>query len=87
MSSSHVDRNLLFGILALQMDFISRDALISAMHAWVLNKQKPLGQILVEQGALAPDALGNRFINLEMVRDGFAWRYVRYDKAGRIHRR
>jgi hypothetical protein len=23
----------------------------------------------------------------EMVRDGFAWRYVRYDKAGRIHRR
>jgi eukaryotic-like serine/threonine-protein kinase len=55
MSSSHVDRNLLFGILALQMDFISRDALIAAMHAWVLNKQKPLGQILLEQGALAPD--------------------------------
>jgi eukaryotic-like serine/threonine-protein kinase len=56
MSSSHVDRNLLFGILALQMDFISRDALIAAMHAWVLDKQKPLGRILLEQGALAPDA-------------------------------
>jgi hypothetical protein len=26
--------------------------------------------------------LSDRFINLEMVRDGFAWRYVRYDKAG-----
>jgi endonuclease YncB( thermonuclease family) len=26
--------------------------------------------------------LGDRFIDLEMVRDGFAWRYVRYDKAG-----
>jgi hypothetical protein len=26
--------------------------------------------------------LGDRFINLEMVRDGFAWRYVRYDKTG-----
>jgi WD40 repeat protein/tRNA A-37 threonylcarbamoyl transferase component Bud32 len=51
------DRNLLFGILALQMDFIQRDALIAAMHAWVLDKAKPLGQILVEQGAL--DA-GNR---------------------------
>jgi endonuclease YncB( thermonuclease family) len=25
---------------------------------------------------------GDRFINMEMVRDGFAWRYVRYDKAG-----
>jgi hypothetical protein len=27
------DRNLQFGILALQMDFIGRDALIAAMHA------------------------------------------------------
>jgi hypothetical protein len=36
------DRNLLFGILALQMDFISRDALIAAMNAWVLDKAKPL---------------------------------------------
>jgi hypothetical protein len=44
------DRNLLFGILALQMDFISRYALIAAMHAWVTDKAKPLGQILVEQG-------------------------------------
>ena len=32
------DRNLLFGILALQMDFISRDTLIEAMNAWVLDK-------------------------------------------------
>jgi WD40 repeat protein/serine/threonine protein kinase len=46
------DRNLLFGILALQMDFVGRDALIAAMHAWVLDKSKPLGQILVEQQAL-----------------------------------
>src|SRR5262249_53640030 len=46
---------LLFGILALQMDFISRDALIAAMNAWVLHKHRPLGQILVSQGALAPE--------------------------------
>jgi hypothetical protein len=52
MSSS--DRNLLFGILALQMDFISRDALIDAMYTWVKDKAKPLGQILVEQGHLSP---------------------------------
>src|SRR5438128_12670214 len=50
------DRNLLFGILALQMDFIGRDALVTAMNAWVLDKAKPLGQILVAQGALAADA-------------------------------
>src|ERR1700737_4409437 len=56
--SSHfptADRNLLFGILALQMDFIGRDALVKAMHAWVLDKAKPLGRILLEQGALTDD--------------------------------
>jgi tetratricopeptide (TPR) repeat protein len=48
------DRNLLFGILAVQMDFVSRDALIAAMNAWVLNKHKPLGELLQENGALTP---------------------------------
>ena len=52
---SHADRNLLFGILALQMDFIGRDVLIAAMHTWVLDKAKSLGQILTEQNALRAD--------------------------------
>jgi hypothetical protein len=51
------DRNLLFGILALQMNFMSRDALIQAMHAWVLDKTKSLGQLLLQQSALRPDTL------------------------------
>jgi WD40 repeat protein/serine/threonine protein kinase len=51
---THVDRNLLFGILAVQMDFVGRDALIAAMHAWLLERSKPLGRILVEQQALSP---------------------------------
>jgi serine/threonine-protein kinase len=55
MSEPSADRNLLFGILALQMDFISRDALIAAMHAWVLDKSRSLAQILHEQGALRAD--------------------------------
>src|SRR5437764_14681078 len=49
---SVADRNLLFGIMALQMDFINRDALIAAMNAWVLDKSKSLGHILGAQGAL-----------------------------------
>src|SRR4051794_12777044 len=53
-SRANADRNLLFGILALQMDFIPRDALIAAMNAWVLDKRKTLGQILVAQRALDP---------------------------------
>ena len=55
MATPNADRNLLFGILALQMDFISREALVAAMNAWVLAKSKSLGQVLTEQGALAPD--------------------------------
>ena len=46
MSPKNSDRNLLFGILALQLDFVSRDALIRAMNAWVLEKSRPLGRIL-----------------------------------------
>src|SRR5437762_5365972 len=52
------DRNLLFGILALQMDFIDRDALIRAMHAWVLDKRKSLGQVFLDQGELSGDRHG-----------------------------
>ena len=51
---SHADRNLLFGILAVQMNFVGRDALIAAMNAWVLEKSQSLGRILVEQQALSP---------------------------------
>jgi hypothetical protein len=54
-SPASADRNLLFGILALQMDFVGKDALLKAMHAWVLDKHKPLGAILVEHGSLAPE--------------------------------
>ncbi|WP_435011015.1 tetratricopeptide repeat protein [Tundrisphaera lichenicola] len=54
MPRRETDRNLLFGILALQMDFINRDALVASMNAWVLQKHRPLGEILVERGDLDP---------------------------------
>src|SRR3954470_14788126 len=56
MSQTPADRNLLFGVLALQMDFITREALIAATSAWVLDKARPLDQILLERGDLARDA-------------------------------
>jgi tetratricopeptide (TPR) repeat protein/tRNA A-37 threonylcarbamoyl transferase component Bud32 len=55
MSHASADYNLLFGILALQMDFVPRDGLIAAMNAWVLDKGKRLGQILREMGHLGED--------------------------------
>jgi serine/threonine-protein kinase len=54
-SGPSADRNLFFGVLALQMDFVSRDGLVAAMHAWVLDKHKPLGQILLERQALTAE--------------------------------
>jgi serine/threonine protein kinase/tetratricopeptide (TPR) repeat protein len=57
-NSSSADRNLLFGILAVQINFIDRDSLVAAMNAWVLDKQKPLGQILLEQQKLTAEQLG-----------------------------
>src|SRR6202166_4451168 len=55
MSQPVADRNLLFGVLALQMDFIKREQLIAAMQAWVFDKSKSLGEILLGHKALAPD--------------------------------
>ncbi len=46
------DRNLLVGILALQLNFVTRDQLVEGMHAWVLDKGKPLGEVFVARGAM-----------------------------------
>jgi eukaryotic-like serine/threonine-protein kinase len=54
VSAALQDRNLLFGIVALQLDFVTRDQLVAAMQAWVLDKKKSLAQLLVERDALTP---------------------------------
>jgi serine/threonine-protein kinase len=48
------DQNLLFGILALQMEFITRERLIAAVSAWIKDKSRALSTVLVEQGDLEP---------------------------------
>ena len=55
--TARADCNLLFGILALQMDFVTRDQLVAGMHAWVLTKGKPLGEILREGARIAAKVL------------------------------
>ncbi len=52
--SRSADRNLLFGLLALQNNFIDRDALIDAFHRWGSDRSKPLDLVLLERGALSP---------------------------------
>src|SRR4051794_40027791 len=58
MARVDADRNLLLGILAQQMDFVTRDALFAAMNAWIIRKDTPLGALLVERGAPSPDGGG-----------------------------
>ncbi len=53
MTSSPSDRDALFGSLALQMEFITQAGLIAALHAWMVQKSKPLSELLVELGHLS----------------------------------
>lgn len=46
------DRNLLVGIIALQLNFVTQDALVDAMNRWVIEKATPLEDILVAEGQL-----------------------------------
>jgi serine/threonine-protein kinase len=48
------DRNLLFGVLALQAGLIGRDQFVQACTLWAARKQTPLAEVLVEQGWLDP---------------------------------
>ena len=48
------DRNLLFGVLALQADLITNDQFAKACALWGAEKDRPLGEILVETEWLTP---------------------------------
>src|SRR5262245_23541195 len=48
-------RNLLFGLLAFQNNFIDRRALLAAFDAWTSDKSLSLGRILIEHDALSTD--------------------------------
>jgi tetratricopeptide (TPR) repeat protein len=47
------DRNLLFGVIALQLDLIDRDGFAEACAAWASHKSTPLADLMVERGWLA----------------------------------
>jgi serine/threonine-protein kinase len=47
------DRNLLFGVLALQAGFLDADQFAEACSAWATRKDKPLAELLVHRGLLS----------------------------------
>lgn len=66
------DRNLLFAIFALHNDFIDREELVEAMNAWLLQKQLPFGQVLVERKKISSEQrdLLERLLDLHVVGHG-----------------
>lgn len=54
MAVPGTDENLLHGLLALQMGYITREALVSAVVAWAEDRSRSLSTILIAQGAIAP---------------------------------
>jgi serine/threonine-protein kinase len=46
------ERNLLFGVLALQRGFLNRDQLVAALTAWAAEPTQSLASILIKRGML-----------------------------------
>jgi hypothetical protein len=53
MEPDRTDTNLLFGILAVKMNFIAKEDLFEAMGVWFLDRHKTLGEILVDRRSLS----------------------------------
>ncbi len=72
MAKADADLDLLFGILAYQVDFLSHDALVGAVTAWLLDQDRPLSRILRERGALtdAHQALLESLVAAHVARHG-----------------
>jgi tetratricopeptide (TPR) repeat protein len=51
-----IDHNLLFGVLALQLDLIDRDGFVNACLAWARHKNTPLADVLITRGLLTAAA-------------------------------
>jgi eukaryotic-like serine/threonine-protein kinase len=52
MTAFSADRDLLFGLLALQVGLIDQGALVCAFQAWTRDKGRPLAEHLVDRGDL-----------------------------------
>ena len=60
MAAIAADRDLLFGLLALQNGLIDQGQLVAAFQAWTRDKARPLADHLVARGDLDADAAGRR---------------------------
>jgi serine/threonine-protein kinase len=57
MPTSSADHDLLLGVLALHLDFLSREQLLNALKEWAADKGQPLAQVILRQNVLTDDEL------------------------------
>ena len=57
MTQRENERNVLYGVLALHLHLISREALVAALCAWTGDKSRSLGQVLCQSGSLDAETL------------------------------
>ena len=55
MARTETDRNLMFGLIAMQSDLIEMSQFVDACTLWGSRKESSIADILVEQGWLLPD--------------------------------
>lgn len=57
MATRELNRDLLFGLFALQTGFIDQSALVAAFHGWVRDKSRSLAAYLIDRGDLKKDEM------------------------------
>src|SRR6185369_4970445 len=84
MSAFAADRNLLFGLLALQNGLINQAQLVAAFQAWTLDKARALADHLIAQGHLhdAQRAVVEAMADLHVAKHGDVERSLAAISAG-----
>jgi tRNA A-37 threonylcarbamoyl transferase component Bud32 len=88
MAALAADRNLLFGLLALQNGLINQGQLVAAFQAWTLDKARALADHLIALGHLtdAQRAVVEAMADLHVVKHGDVERSLAAIPAGRSTR-
>ncbi len=55
MAPSETDRNLLFAVIALQLDILEQAQFAEASAVWALTMERPMDELLLERGWITPD--------------------------------
>lgn len=55
MPAASADRNMLFGVLAVQHNFVSQEALVEVATRWARNQEQPLAEMLIASGKLSAE--------------------------------